>query len=335
MPLLKPICLCLVSLLTASASAQTVDLAQFFISEGPGPWSGRVYYGAELARTPDAPCQTTQLQPGQWQAIDQEGGMVRRLKLPKYAPPDPLTSAALPIQQFEAQALAAAQAMLQACITVNLAPVADTQPDAHSGAEADVYIHRGYANRPVLAGRYAGAFARAMRRAGVIPTWKHFPGHSASTRIMQPADLAQQRWFAPVHKEAAVDSASKLALATTAQAFASDMPAFLMLSVAIFQAYGSQPAVLSAELVALARAAQPNALLVADDLATLMWSDDDLLQIFSHVDLLMSSRRAVTADLLQRLENLRAQGRITQEQLKEKAAVQMRWRKKWGDLVSR
>lgn len=319
----------LLSFIATSTTAHSTDLAQFFIGEGAGPWAGRVYYGAELANTPDAPCQTAKLQPQQWQAVDQEGGVVRRLKAPQYAPPDPSTAAALPLKQFAAQAFAAAQALRQACITVNLAPVADTQPSAQAAAPADIYIHRGYASSPTLAGRYASAFANAMRMGSVVPTWKHFPGHSASTRIMQQADLAGQRWFPPGHKEAAIDSASPQQVAATAQAFVSDTPAFLMVSVAIFEAYGNQPAVLSPALVAMARIAQPNALLVADDLATLVLSDDDLLQIFNNVDLLISSRQAITLNLLQRLQHLLAQGRITELQVKEKAAMQKQWRAKF------
>ena len=326
-------CICF-ALFTANHSwAQTPDFAQFFISEGAGLWAGRVYYGAELARTPDAPCQTTKLQPQQLQAVDQEGGIVRRLKGPQFAPPDPATAQTKSLENFEAIALSAAKALRFACVTVNLAPVADTQPALDATPEADIYIHRGYASEPALAGQYASAFSSAMRSGGVVPTWKHFPGHSSSTRIMQASDLSDQRWFPAGHKEAAVDHASQQHLANVSKAFNSNMPAFLMLSVAIFKSYGNQPAVLSPELVAMARTAQPNALLVADDVATLVLTDDDLLQIFINVDLIISSRQAVTVSLLQRLEQLKKQGRITDALLQDKLVKQTHWRKNFNALA--
>ncbi|MBW3604621.1 MAG: glycoside hydrolase family 3 protein [Actinobacteria bacterium] len=62
----------------------------------------------------------------------------------------------------------------------NFAPVADLDDGPSSGVIGD----RAFASSPDAAGRYARAFSRGLRDAGVLPTVKHFPGHGAV-----PADI--------------------------------------------------------------------------------------------------------------------------------------------------
>ena len=66
----------------------------------------------------------------------------------------------------------------RAGVNVNLAPVADTVPTSLGSGNAPIGAHRrdfvpGSASAN---GRYAAAFVRGTRAAGVAPTVKHFPG---------------------------------------------------------------------------------------------------------------------------------------------------------------
>ncbi|EUA43047.1 glycosyl hydrolase family 3 N terminal domain protein [Mycobacterium xenopi 3993] len=58
-------------------------------------------------------------------------------------------------------------------ITVDFAPVVDV-----SDAPADTVIgDRSFGSDPAVVTAYAGAYARGLRDAGLLPVLKHFPGH--------------------------------------------------------------------------------------------------------------------------------------------------------------
>ncbi len=70
-------------------------------------------------------------------------------------------------------ALARGRQMRGMGITVDFAPVVDV-----SDQGADTVIgDRSFSNDPATVTAYAGAFARGLRDAGVLPVLKHFPGH--------------------------------------------------------------------------------------------------------------------------------------------------------------
>lgn len=64
----------------------------------------------------------------------------------------------------------------------DFAPLADLDGGASGGVIGD----RAFGATPDVAGRYARAFARGLRRAGVLPTVKHFPGHGAVGSDVDP-----------------------------------------------------------------------------------------------------------------------------------------------------
>ena len=116
-------------------------------------------------------------------SIDQEGGMVNRLK-EKYGFPASVS------QQFLGQqddlaltreyATATAKALASAGINLNLAPVVDLNINPDSPAIG--HYERSFGADPALVTRHALEVIRAHHEQGVLCTLKHFPGHgSAST----------------------------------------------------------------------------------------------------------------------------------------------------------
>ncbi|QLD11709.1 glycoside hydrolase family 3 protein [Microbacterium oleivorans] len=117
--------------------------------------------------------------PPLWVATDQEGGEVQVLRGPGFDEmPYAIRQADLGPAGLRAAATTWGAQLAAADIDINLAPVADIVTSAESrfdnppiGALGRQY---GYDERTVAA--EAGAFADGMRAAGVLPTFKHFPG---------------------------------------------------------------------------------------------------------------------------------------------------------------
>ena len=97
-------------------------------------------------------------------AIDQEGGLVKRLP---WAPPR-MSAAAMRDPLHEGAATG--RALRRAGITVNLAPVADVP------RRPNFLGSRAFGSTEAEVTREACAFARGLQTAGVTPTLKHFPG---------------------------------------------------------------------------------------------------------------------------------------------------------------
>ncbi|MEI7915447.1 MAG: glycoside hydrolase family 3 N-terminal domain-containing protein [Mycobacteriaceae bacterium] len=107
-------------------------------------------------------------------SVDEEGGRVSRLASLIGAAPSARTLAQTqtPDEVYQL-ALARGRQMRGLGITVDFAPVVDV-----SDQGADTVIgDRSFSNDPATVTTYAGAFARGLRDAGVLPVLKHFPGH--------------------------------------------------------------------------------------------------------------------------------------------------------------
>jgi beta-N-acetylhexosaminidase len=100
--------------------------------------------------------------------IDQEGGSVRRLP---WAPPTLAAASMRTAAEARTQAAAAAIALRQAHIGVDLAPVADTisTPRSFLGTRA-------FGSDPTLVASFAAAFVSGLQGGGIAATAKHFPG---------------------------------------------------------------------------------------------------------------------------------------------------------------
>ena len=107
-------------------------------------------------------------------SVDEEGGRVSRLS--SMIGPSPSARVLAQTQtpdQVYALALARGRQMRGLGITIDFAPVVDV---SNQGADT-VIGDRSFSNDPATVTTYAGAFARGLRDAGVLPVLKHFPGH--------------------------------------------------------------------------------------------------------------------------------------------------------------
>lgn len=114
-------------------------------------------------------------------SVDQEGGAVQRLgKRSGYAPFPPAQAIAARQSTAEAQATYAAMArqLKAAGFNLNLAPVVDLgfQPKN----PVVTRWGRAYGQDGATVAKFAGAFVRGHRQAGVLTSLKHFPGHGST-----------------------------------------------------------------------------------------------------------------------------------------------------------
>ena len=107
-------------------------------------------------------------------SVDEEGGRVSRLSslIGAIPPARTLAQTKTPDEVYQI-ALARGGQMRGMGITVDFAPVVDVSDQGANTVIGD----RSFSNDPATVTAYAGAFARGLRDAGVLPVLKHFPGH--------------------------------------------------------------------------------------------------------------------------------------------------------------
>ena len=113
-------------------------------------------------------------------AVDQEGGRVQRLR------PDhgfPATPTAWELGQGETKntyktAYSMGEGLRRIGINVNFAPVADIAVNPESPAIGA--LNRAFSADPKTASKHAAAFLQGLTEAGVIGSYKHFPGHGSA-----------------------------------------------------------------------------------------------------------------------------------------------------------
>ena len=107
-------------------------------------------------------------------SVDEEGGRVSRLSSLIGAVPAARTLAATqtPGEVYQL-ALTRGRQMRGLGITVDFAPVVDVSDQGANTVIGD----RSFSADPATVTTYAGAFARGLRDAGILPVLKHFPGH--------------------------------------------------------------------------------------------------------------------------------------------------------------
>ncbi|HEX8955456.1 MAG TPA: beta-N-acetylhexosaminidase [Burkholderiaceae bacterium] len=107
-------------------------------------------------------------------AIDQEGGMVMRIE--QGVTPIPAAMAfqeAGSVEDCEALSFVNGDELRQIGINMNLAPILDVNNNPLN----PVIGVRAFGEDPATVSKYGIAAVRGLRRAGVIATGKHFPGH--------------------------------------------------------------------------------------------------------------------------------------------------------------
>ncbi|MCF8588765.1 glycoside hydrolase family 3 protein [Gordonia sp. HY366] len=106
--------------------------------------------------------------------VDQEGGRVSRLaKLGIDMPSARVLAETKTPAQVRALAKDAGEKMKKLGITVDFAPSADVSDEA----DDEVIGDRSFSDDPAVVTEYAGAFAKGLQDAGIMPVYKHFPGH--------------------------------------------------------------------------------------------------------------------------------------------------------------
>ncbi|MEE6166592.1 MULTISPECIES: glycoside hydrolase family 3 N-terminal domain-containing protein [unclassified Mycolicibacterium] len=107
-------------------------------------------------------------------SVDEEGGRVSRLASIIGKQPSPRVLAQTnTADEVYGIALERGKKMHDLGITVDFAPVVDV-----SDAPDDTVIgDRSFSDDPAKVTEYAGAYARGLRDAGILPVLKHFPGH--------------------------------------------------------------------------------------------------------------------------------------------------------------
>ncbi len=107
-------------------------------------------------------------------SVDEEGGRVSRLaNLIGSQPSARVLAATKSPDEVYQIALDRGRKMRGLGITVDFAPVVDVT----AAADDTVIGDRSFGSDPAVVTEYAGAYARGLRDAGVLPVLKHFPGH--------------------------------------------------------------------------------------------------------------------------------------------------------------
>lgn len=181
-----------------------------------------------------------------WIATDQEGGEVQVLRGPGFDEiPYAIRQADSDAATLRADAARWGAQLRAAGVTLNLAPVADLVT-SHEGRLDNPPIgalgrQYGYDLDTVVS--KAGAFADGMRDAGVMPTFKHFPGLG---RVGENTDFA-----ATVVDDAVTPEAADIALYGPLTGAG---PAVVMVSNAVYaQIDAAQPALFSAAVIDVLR----------------------------------------------------------------------------------
>jgi beta-N-acetylhexosaminidase len=163
-------------------------------------------------------------------AVDQEGGVVKRLPGPPTLAPSAMRTAVV----ARAQGIATGRYLRGLEINIDLAPVLDVPTSS-----ADFISSRAFATSPAAVAARGVPFAKGLVAGGVAAAVKHFPGLG---RLTQSTDYAPET----VH-------ASKTALANDVipfkRAIAAGVPA-VMVGTAVYPSYGDDlPAACSPAIV--------------------------------------------------------------------------------------
>ncbi len=107
-------------------------------------------------------------------SVDEEGGRVSRLaSLIGAAPSARVLAQTKTADEVYQLALDRGRQMFGLGITIDFAPVVDVSDQGDDTVIGD----RSFSNDPAVVTTYAGAYARGLRDAGLLPVLKHFPGH--------------------------------------------------------------------------------------------------------------------------------------------------------------
>jgi beta-N-acetylhexosaminidase len=159
--------------------------------------------------------------------VDEEGGRVSRLRPVLGTTPPARTLGQRPLAEIAEVAAGRGARLRDLGFDVSFAPVVDADGGPSGAAIGD----RSFAASPAEAGSRAGAFAEGLRRTGVAPTAKHFPGQGGLADSHDGRVLSDRRR----------DQLECEAAAGFRPAFDAGVPA-VMMSHVTFTALGPLPA---------------------------------------------------------------------------------------------
>ncbi|KAA9107867.1 glycoside hydrolase family 3 N-terminal domain-containing protein [Microbacterium rhizomatis] len=146
---------------------------------------GVVLLGGWDEGMPAVQAATTQLQPATAPdgirlliAADQEGGQIQQLRGEGFSDiPSGVEQGMLDPAALQDSARGWGGELANAGVNLNLAPIADTVPDALGSANPPIGGYdRQFSGDPAVAASHVSAFVRGMTQAGVATALKHFPG---------------------------------------------------------------------------------------------------------------------------------------------------------------
>ncbi|MBY6367529.1 glycoside hydrolase family 3 N-terminal domain-containing protein [Rhodococcoides corynebacterioides] len=256
--------------------------------------------------------------------IDEEGGRVSRAEdLLGSIPSARETAATMTVEQTYAMWRERGQGLRELGITVDFAPDVDVSDQADDTVIGD----RSYADDPATVVAYADAAARGLRDAGVLPVIKHFPGHGAASGdshtgavTTPPLDALQTRDLVPFRELARPGVGVMVG----------------HLDVPGLTAEG-EPASISPAAMALLRggggygAAPFDGPIFTDDLSGMAAITSRLgieqaveAALVAGADVALWITTDAVPDVLDRLEDAVASGRLTDEQVNRKVATVLR-----------
>ncbi|MEO9326346.1 glycoside hydrolase family 3 N-terminal domain-containing protein [Gordonia aurantiaca] len=154
---------------TGAADAQQVVASERIGGIFVGSWTDKSILtsgaASRISRNSDIPLMVT---------VDQEGGRVSRLSGLgiDHASPRELARTKTP-EQVRQIAAGVGRQLKKLGVTVDFAPVADVSDQSDNEVIGD----RSFGNDPAVVTKYAGAYAAGLADAGIMPVYKHFPGH--------------------------------------------------------------------------------------------------------------------------------------------------------------
>lgn len=107
-------------------------------------------------------------------ASDEEGGRVQRLRSAVNPLPSTRELARLPVKEVEEIIFSYGQSIKKFGVDVVFAPVVDVGAGSGIG-------DRSFSDDPAVVAAYGASIARGYQRAGILPVYKHFPGHGTAS----------------------------------------------------------------------------------------------------------------------------------------------------------
>jgi beta-N-acetylhexosaminidase len=111
-------------------------------------------------------------------AVNQEGGEIQALRGPGFSTiPSAAEQGTTDTARLRADAERWGRELASAGVDMNFAPVLDVLPPGTDAQNQPIgVLHRAFGHDPETVASHADAFMEGMRRAGIAPVGKHFPG---------------------------------------------------------------------------------------------------------------------------------------------------------------